>query len=330
MVVTKKDVAVVENLIFLEPSSFFSAFETGMMMMRMCCFFTRVSNLEERVYPAWVQVSDFVLGTRFPAVKKLAEFIQAEAEELHLLTGSKASTFSTTTAAVVKALASGEYEKGSKDEKSAKPACKFWKMDDGCKKGSQCSFMHDTTEMKGRCFTCGATTHVKKECPTLKRETPSGEKKVAKVKGAAKPKPETPAKQEPPKQEPSKEMGEKSEKPADGQRMSTTSSTDQPETEDQVQALLREATGVLKGLRAMKPGHAKILAINSQPPRRVLILDCRNVLLEGSCLWVLGVIECGAAAAVHLSMCFELVLPCAFLPPKQVSCWRNERCGKWL
>ena len=112
MVVTRKDVAVVENFIFLEPSSFFSAFETGMMMMRMCCFFTRVSNLEERVYPAWVQVSDFVLGARF----------------------------------------------------------------------------------------------------------------------------------------------------------------------------------------------AKISAVNSQPPRRVLILDCRNVLFEGSCLWVLGVIECGAAAAVHLSM----------------------------
>ena len=129
MVVARKDVAVVENLIFMEPSSLFSAFETGTMIMRMCCFLTRVSNLEERVYAAWVQVSDLVLRTRF----------------------------------------------------------------------------------------------------------------------------------------------------------------------------------------------AKILAVNSQP-RRVLILDCRNVLLEGSCLWVLGVIECGAAAAVRLSMCFEMVLPCALLPPKQVSC----------
>ena len=36
MVVTRKDVAVVVNLIFLEPSSFFSAFETRMIMMRMC------------------------------------------------------------------------------------------------------------------------------------------------------------------------------------------------------------------------------------------------------------------------------------------------------
>ena len=130
MVVARKDVAVVENLIFMEPSSLFSAFETGMMIMRMCCFLTRVSNLEERACAAWVQVSDFVLRTRF----------------------------------------------------------------------------------------------------------------------------------------------------------------------------------------------AKILAVNSQPARRVLILDCRNVLLEGSCLWVMGVIECGAAAAVRLSMCFEMVLPCALLPPKQVSC----------
>ena len=202
----------------------------------------------------------------YPAVKELAEFIQAEAEELHLLTGSKASTSSTATAAVVKALASGEYDKGSKDEKLTKPACKFWKMDDGCKKGAQCAFMHDTTEMKGRCFTCGATAHVKRECPTLKKETPSGEKKVAKVKGAAKPKPETPAKQEPPKQEPSKEMDEKTERSTDGQRMSTTSSTDEPETEDQVQALLREATGVLKGLRAMKPGHVKTMRLKQVTP----------------------------------------------------------------
>ena len=46
MVVARKDVAVVENLIFMELSSLFSAFETGTMIMRMCCFLTRVSSLE--------------------------------------------------------------------------------------------------------------------------------------------------------------------------------------------------------------------------------------------------------------------------------------------
>ena len=68
MVVARKDVAVVENLIFMEPSTLFSAFETGMMIMRMFCFLTRVSNLEERVYAAWVQVSDLVLRTRFAKI----------------------------------------------------------------------------------------------------------------------------------------------------------------------------------------------------------------------------------------------------------------------
>ena len=69
MVVARKDVAVVENLFFfMEPSTLFSAFETGMMIMRMFCFLTRVSNLEERVYAAWVQVSDLVLRTRFAKI----------------------------------------------------------------------------------------------------------------------------------------------------------------------------------------------------------------------------------------------------------------------
>ena len=68
MVVAGKDVAVVETLIFMEPSSLFSAFETGMMIIRMRCFLTRLSNLEERVYAAWVQVSDLVLRIRFAKI----------------------------------------------------------------------------------------------------------------------------------------------------------------------------------------------------------------------------------------------------------------------
>ena len=194
----------------------------------------------------------------YPAVKELAEFLQAEAEELHLVTGVKAASTSTTTTAAVKALATGDFEaKDAKEGKGSKPACKFWKSEDGCRKGASCTFGHDTSDMKGRCFTCGAQSHVKRECPTAKKEeTP--EKKVSKVKGGGKSKSEPAAKPEKTKVETVKEDDQK---PPSEPRTSTTSTAEEPETEDQVQALLREATGVLKSLRTMKGGHVKTVRL---------------------------------------------------------------------
>ena len=199
----------------------------------------------------------------YPAVKELAEFLQAEAEELHLVTGAKAAAASTAASAAVKALASGDFEvKDTKEGKGNKPACKFWKMEDGCKKGSGCTFGHDTSDMKGRCFTCGATSHVKRECPTVKKDEAS-EKKVSKVKGGGKSKPDSGPKSEKVKPEPTKEGDPK---PQPEPRTSSTSTADEPETEDQVQALLREATGVLKGLRALKPGQVKTMRLKQVSP----------------------------------------------------------------
>ena len=106
-------------------------------------------------------------------IKELAEYLQAKAEELSLAAGSKPSPLAATTAGgggpVVKAMNVGSGAGAQDGDRSAtKPACKFWRSEDGCRKGQDCSYGHDTADMKGRCFGCGATSHVKKECPIRK------------------------------------------------------------------------------------------------------------------------------------------------------------------
>ena len=82
----------------------------------------------------------------------------------------------------------------------SKAPCKFWKTVDGCRRGSQCTFLHETTEMKGRCFNCGSSSHLRKDCTAKTSSTstptstpaggPAGDssqpKKVSKVKATPK------------------------------------------------------------------------------------------------------------------------------------------------
>ena len=199
----------------------------------------------------------------YPAIKELSEFVQAECEELHLLNGIKGGGSTTaSTAAAVKTLATvGMEVKDEKPEKFSRPSCKFWKTEEGCKKGSNCTFGHDTTEMKGRCFACGSSGHMKKDCPPMQKKGLApipAEKKVAKVKNGSKPKLEQDEKSEKPKADLQKEENVKSsEEPA----TSATSTTEEPETEDQVQTLLRKATGILKGLRTLKTSQMKTMRL---------------------------------------------------------------------
>ena len=43
---------------------------------------------------------------------------------------------------------------------TSKGACRYWSTTEGCKRGSSCTFLHDTLDMKGKCFNCGSQTWV--------------------------------------------------------------------------------------------------------------------------------------------------------------------------
>ena len=82
-----------------------------------------------------------------PSVRELAEYVQAEIEDMSLTTptkaisvaaGPQATTQSISTS--LKAMASAYGGKEGEERTGSKPACKFWKSDDGCKKGSGCIY----------------------------------------------------------------------------------------------------------------------------------------------------------------------------------------------
>ena len=57
--------------------------------------------------------------------------------------------------------------------------CKsFAKGDGGCRRGSECQFVHEwgTTPKSGRCLICSSTSHVKKECPTKDKSAGGGQR----------------------------------------------------------------------------------------------------------------------------------------------------------
>ena len=130
-------------------------------------------------------------------LKDLAEYLQAESEELSLMMGMKAATSAQSNYPGQSnwSQPSGEgydlWESRSRsgDQGETKPhkaPCKFWKSDEGCRKGVECTYLHDATDMKGQCFGCGSTSHVKKECPVKRPgdQNPNTEK----VKKIQKPK----------------------------------------------------------------------------------------------------------------------------------------------
>ena len=121
---------------------------------------------------------------------------QADAEELALLHPTKSTTTAVPNpqpnsgAPAVKAMNYGNGGDQSQDRsKAGKAPCRFWKSEEGCKKGAECTYLHDATDMKGRCFGCGSTSHVKKECPVSKK-TGEATQKGEKVKKIQKPRKE--------------------------------------------------------------------------------------------------------------------------------------------
>eukprot|EP00435_Cladocopium_sp_Y103_P030096 s34_g7.t1 len=57
-------------------------------------------------------------------------------------------------------------EKGSEGGKGSKPLCKFFGTPDGCKKGAECTYVHnwDGIDRRGRCWNCSSTKHSRKDC----------------------------------------------------------------------------------------------------------------------------------------------------------------------
>ena len=53
--------------------------------------------------------------------------------------------------------------KASRAEKGGGATCRFFLLDDGCKKGGQCTWVHQLDDRK-RCWTCGSTSHFSPNC----------------------------------------------------------------------------------------------------------------------------------------------------------------------
>ena len=110
-------------------------------------------------------------------IKQLAEYLQAEAEELSLTTAIKAAstpgaTGTGTATSSLKALAAAGATDATPEvtdnrRKPQGPACRFWGTDGGCKKGSSCTYAHswEGLEKTNRCFACSGMGHSKKKLP---------------------------------------------------------------------------------------------------------------------------------------------------------------------
>ena len=145
-----------------------------------------------RIHSSWFKFLD---GMNVK-VADFAEALQAEAEQLSLMSASPTST---TTASLqdtkkkeqIKAAAlRSEGSPTSNDDGKGKSKCRFWGSTAGCRRGESCAFEHswDGIQRKGRCWNCSGEGHMKPECPHLKpkesgqRDSSGSPAKISKVK----------------------------------------------------------------------------------------------------------------------------------------------------
>ena len=213
-----------------------------------------------------------------PSIEQYAEYLQSEAEELSLGIGLKATTVGAQGATSLKAMAGLDVPTSTMSVPTGttlKSPCKFWKTPEGCKRGAQCTFLHETSDMKGRCFNCGSSAHLRKDCTAKTSSTstststpsagPMGDglqpKKVSKVKATPKPavkgsagdsqKLKTAGGDElKPKEVTNTASGGASEETQGGDS-TTTEPMGEPSTEAAAE-LMREATSLLKSIRSLK------------------------------------------------------------------------------
>ena len=124
-------------------------------------------------------------------VRTYAEHLLAELEQLmHRVRPSSSTTRPGNQGGgplAVKALQGEDKDKkGDSPTTSAKGPCRYFLTESGCRRGQSCKWAHqletgDKQNQERRCFTCGATQHLARECP--RKETakkgegpPSGQK----------------------------------------------------------------------------------------------------------------------------------------------------------
>ena len=233
------------------------------------------------------------------AVLELAEYLQAESEELTLMIGVKNTPPAHPPAPnpvpaspAVKAMNYGGHGQDSGEQekqKSYKAPCRFWKSEEGCRKGIECTYLHDAVDMKGRCFGCGSTSHVKKECP-VGRKPQEGATKQEKVKKMQKPKTEKSGKQERGENPTSssstattRDGTSKGEERKPDRKDPAATTVDQPEvtqgtpvTNSVADELLKEAAGLLKSLKGQQLKAVRIKSVgegNYGEPGEFALLD---------------------------------------------------------
>ena len=192
-------------------------------------------------------------------VTELAEYVQAEIEEMSLTAAQKggaplaqpAASSNQAASTSLKAMASSFGAAENEERAGGKLACKFWKSEEGCRRGTSCTYAHDTSDMKNRCFGCGGN-HMKRECPHQPKTGKTDPKRVSKVKATKEGEKgeivEKIAKEQPTSEEPS--PGSSPPPTTTTSRMAGT--PEKPLGRETTAELLSEATSLLKTLRSMK------------------------------------------------------------------------------
>lgn len=128
----------------------------------------------------------------------------------------------------------------------SKTPCRFWMTDEGCKKGDKCRYTHTVLDPKdNRCFSCSALGHGKRDCPVLNRKKMAKTQTEKGQKGLGKGNKLDPERNPQSSGSGSVEnpSGEKPVEPQNGKAGS------QPPQSDGLDALLQEASTLMKALR---------------------------------------------------------------------------------
>ena len=163
----------------------------------------------------------------------------------------------------------GDHGGKKSDGRRQTQPCKFFLTEEGCRRGANCSFAHEG-DKAGRCWTCGSTKHMKKDCPTRSKSSEGGERykeQRPEIKGM--------------KKEPEESQRSEAGVEEDGaaSRVGATSSKGS-DIGEEVGGLLREAAGLLRSLggptvKALNGPHGdeKIISLSilGKPDRRALL-----------------------------------------------------------